>query len=93
MDNIKSLLDAIAALMKKLFKANMPPNVRHDISVALASDLATAGRLPTEAECAAMMGSDEDEDKEDQERDPVLNGLFPKTYEELEAPWQLRGYR
>ena len=91
--NAEAAMAEIDRLMKKLFKAKLPPNVRLDVLAALVADEATAGRLPTRPEIAAMMGSDEDEDKEDQERDPRLNNLFPRSYEELEALWQLRGYR
>lgn len=82
-DLVQKMIE-IDAMTTKRYRAVVP---RTNLRKALTADIATAGRLPTAAECATMMeGSDDDVDVEPS---ADLLRLFPQTLDELASVWQL----
>ena len=84
---IESTINVINAIIKKEFRSVFP---QEPLRLALERDLKKSGRLPTEAECRAMIVQG-GEDAEDYEHPKALVETFPSTLKKLECAWQMRG--
>lgn len=86
LDEGSGLSEKIAEIQDIAFETYAIHLPEESLRSALMNDAIKTGRLPSAAECRAMIeGNEEDEDV----TFPTLERDFPETLSELEAAWQL----